>query len=73
MSTSGGVLAASLADTDCGSCKASLIASLSRRALFGKGVWNRGGRGGAEVVVLSLSKMDRGGGGKGPAVACTPG
>lgn len=74
---SGGVLAASTAETDCGSCSFSLIASISRFVLagtglllVGTGVWKRGGRGGAAAV---LSKIERGGGGRGPAVAWTPG
>ena len=39
----------------------------------GMGVRSRGGRGGGGVTDLAESNMDKGGGGKGPAVECFPG
>ena len=59
-------------DTADGSWRDSFNASRSR--LGGAGVLKRGGRGGGGPLRwLSASKMERGGGGRGPAFASNPG
>lgn len=67
-----GDLDASTADTDGGSCRACLTASISPLERAGFGEFRRGGRGGGGVLV-SILNVARGGGGKGPAVAWMPG
>jgi len=54
-----------------GSCKACVTASTSPRWRAGGGDCKRGGRGGIGEVGLA-AKIALGGGGSGPAVACTP-
>jgi hypothetical protein len=66
-----GDLEASTAETDAGSCKACLTASISPLERAGFGEFRRGGRGGGGVLT-SILNVARGGGGNGPAVAWVP-
>lgn len=66
-----GDLEASTAETDEGSCNACFTASISPLERVGFGEFRRGGRGGGGALT-SILNIARGGGGKGPAVACMP-
>lgn len=59
---------ASAAETDEGSCRACLTASISPLVRMRFGEFRRGGLGGGGVLT-SILNTARGGGGKGPAVA----
>jgi len=56
---------------DSGNCRACLTELTSPRRRLSAGEFTRGGRGGGDGD--PGVKMARGGGGSGPAVACTPG
>jgi hypothetical protein len=66
-----GDLEASAAETDGGNCNACFTASISPLERPGFGEFKRGGRGGGGALT-SILNVARGGGGKGPAVACVP-